>query len=153
MYRARRTDASLLLLWVKTTKIPLVQLKEIEMHFIWVSMFLARKYQSRHYFYVSYLRPDRHFTWSSEPRQDLAARKANEVPSFLSIFKTLSIGLAPRIEPVTSLSAFKRSTDWDNTEMLLTSTTLPTQMSALIRKSYMDGKRSKWLRKLSFDYI
>ena len=34
MYQARRTDASLLLLWVTTTKIPLGLLKEIEMHFI-----------------------------------------------------------------------------------------------------------------------
>ena len=49
--------------------------------------------------------------WSSEPREDVAACKANEVPSFLSIFKTLSIGPPPRIEPGTSLSAVKRSTD------------------------------------------
>ena len=33
---------------------------------------------------------------------------------FLVIFKTLSIGPAPGIEPATSRSAVKRSTDWAN---------------------------------------
>ena len=36
------------------------------------------------------------------------------VPSFLSYFKTLSIGPPLRIEPATSRSAVKRSTDWAN---------------------------------------
>ena len=36
------------------------------------------------------------------------------VPSFLSDFKTLSIGPTPGIEPATSRSAVKRSTDWAN---------------------------------------
>ena len=36
------------------------------------------------------------------------------VPSFLSYFKTLSIGPVPGIEPTTSRSAVKRSTDWAN---------------------------------------
>ena len=49
--------------------------------------------------------------WSSEPRKVLAACSAKEVPSFLSYFKTLSIGPAPGIEPTTSRSAVKRSTD------------------------------------------
>ena len=56
---------------------------------------------------------DRHFTWSSEPRESLAA-SAKEVPSFLSYFKTLSNGPATGIEPATSRSAVKRSTDWAN---------------------------------------
>ena len=64
-----------------------------------------------HYFYVSYWRRDRHFTWSSEPREGLAICKAKEVPSFLSYFKTLSIGLVSGIEFVTSHSAVKRSTN------------------------------------------
>ena len=67
-----------------------------------------------HYINVSYWRPDRHFTWSSEPREGPAACRAKEVPSFLSYFKTLSIGQAPGIEPATSRSAVKRSTDWAN---------------------------------------
>ena len=50
-------------------------------------------------FYFSYWRGDRHFTWSSEPREGLAACSAKGVPSFLSYFKTLSIGPAPGIEP------------------------------------------------------
>ena len=57
---------------------------------------------------------DRHFTWSSEPREGPAACRAKEVPSFLSYFKTLSISPAPGIEPATSRSAVKRSTDWAN---------------------------------------
>ena len=55
---------------------------------------------------------DRHSTWSSEPREGLAACSAKEVPSFLSHFKTLSNCPAPGIEPATSHSAVKRSTDW-----------------------------------------
>ena len=50
-------------------------------------------------------------TWSSEPREDLTVCSAKAVPSFLSYFKTLSIGPAPGIEPATSRSAVKRSTD------------------------------------------
>ena len=66
---------------------------------IWVSRHFARKY---YYFYVSNWKRDRHFTWSSEPREGLAACTAKGVPSFLSYFKTLSIGPAPEIEPATS---------------------------------------------------
>ena len=62
-------------------------------------------------FYVFQWRRDRHFTWSSEPREGPAACRAKEVPSFLSYFKTLSIGPASGIEPATSRSAVKRSTD------------------------------------------
>ena len=51
------------------------------------------------------------FTWSSEPREGLAACSAKEVSSFLSHFKTLSNGPASGIEPATSRSAVKRSTD------------------------------------------
>ena len=39
---------------------------------------------------------------------------AMAAPSFLSHFKTLSIGPIPEIEPVTSRSAVKRSTGWAN---------------------------------------
>ena len=57
---------------------------------------------------------DRHITWSSKPRKGPAACRAKGVPSFLSYLKTLSIGPAPGIEPATSRSALKRSTDWAN---------------------------------------
>ena len=40
-----------------------------------------------------------------------ACCSAKGVPSFLSNFKTLSIGPTPGIEPATSRSAVKRSTD------------------------------------------
>ena len=76
------------------------------MHFIWVSMYLARKYYIWDtIFYVSNWRRDRHFTWSSEPREGLACCSAKGVPSFLGYFKTLSIGPAPGIKPATFRSA------------------------------------------------
>ena len=50
---------------------------------------------SQRTFYVSKWKRDRRFTWSSEPREGLAACTAKEVPSFLSYFKTLSNGPAP----------------------------------------------------------
>ena len=65
-------------------------------------------------FYVSYCRRECYFTWSSEPREGLAACRAKEVPSFLNYFKTLRISPAPGIEPTTSRSAVKRFTDWAN---------------------------------------
>ena len=42
--------------------------------------------------------------WSFEPSEGLAACSAKGVPSFLSYFKTLSIGPALGIEPATSPS-------------------------------------------------
>ena len=66
-------------------------------------------------FYFSYWRGDRHFTWSSEPREGLAACSTKVVPSFLSYFKTLSIGQAPGFEPATSRSAVTCFTYWANT--------------------------------------
>ena len=65
-------------------------------------------------FHVSYWRWDRRFTWSSEPHESLPFCRAKGVRSFLSCFKTLSIGPVPGIEPVTSRSAVKRSTDLAN---------------------------------------
>ena len=56
-------------------------------------------------FYVSYWRRDRYFTWSSEPREGLAACNAKGVPSFPSYFKTPSNGPAAGIGPATFLSA------------------------------------------------
>ena len=54
---------------------------------------------------------DRHSTWSSEPREGLAICRAKAVLSFFSHFKTLRVGPVPGIEPATSRSAVKRSTD------------------------------------------
>ena len=50
-------------------------------------------------------------TWSSEPREGPAVCSAKAVSSFVSYFKTLSIGPTPGIEPATSRSAVKHSTD------------------------------------------
>ena len=44
--------------------------------------------------------------------EGLAVCGAKGVPLFRSYFKTRSIGPAPGIEPATSRSAVKRSTDW-----------------------------------------
>ena len=52
--------------------------------------------------------------WSSESGEGLAICRAKVVPSFLSYFKTLSNGPAPGIEPATSHSAVKHSTDCVN---------------------------------------
>ena len=69
------------------------------MHFIWVSMYLRDP---------AILRGHR----SHAKVQPLCKLKG--VPSFLSYFKTLSIGPVPEIEPATSRSTVKRSTDWAN---------------------------------------
>ena len=60
---------------------------------------------------VLILRRDRHFTWSSVLREGLTAKA---VPSFLSYFKTLSIGPAPGIETASSRWTVKHSIDWTN---------------------------------------
>ena len=52
------------------------------------------------------------FIWSSEPCRGQAICRAKAVPSFLSQFKTTSVGPAPGIEPLTSCSAVKCSTNW-----------------------------------------
>ena len=68
--------------------------------------------------YISYWNQDRHFTWSSEPREGLTICRVMAVPSFLSYFKTLSIGLAPGIKTTTSRSAVKRFTNWANPDVV-----------------------------------
>ena len=90
------------------------------MKFVWlknarylsVNVFSTKVLIGTLFFYVAYWRRDRHFTWSSEPHEGLAAWSAEGVPSFLSYFKTLSTGPALGIKPATSRSAVKRSTDW-----------------------------------------
>ena len=81
-------------------------------HFIQVSRYLARKCYLGTLFLRLQLEPRP--PWSSEPRVGLAACRAKGVPSFLSYFKTLSVGPALGIELTTSCSAVKRSTDWAN---------------------------------------
>ena len=64
-----------------------------------------------HYFYISNWRRDSQFTWSSKPREGLAACSAKGVPSILSYLKTRSVGPALGIEPATPCSADKHSTN------------------------------------------
>ena len=69
------------------------------MLFIWVSMYLALQYSN--------WRRDRHFTWLSEPHEGPAACIAKTVvPSFLSYFKTLSIG------PTLEIAVFSHFGGW-----------------------------------------
>ena len=80
-------------------------------------MYLERKYQLETLVLRLLLETGPPFTWSSEPPDGLAARIAKGVPSFLSQFKTLSVGPVSGIEPATtatSRSAVKRSTDGAN---------------------------------------
>ena len=78
------------------------------MHFIWVSLYRV-------------LIGDTIFTSPTGdgtailcglPHEGLAVCRAKGVPSFLSYFKTLSIGPARKTVPPTSRSAVKRSADW-----------------------------------------
>ena len=71
-------------------------------------------YLSVNVFSTVVLTGDRHFTWSSQPREGLAICRAKVVLSFVSHFKTLRVGPVQGIEPATSRSAVKRSTDWAN---------------------------------------
>ena len=84
------------------------------MHFIWVSRYLARTTNWGHFLNISLWRLDCHFTWSSKPCKGLAVCRAKEAPSFLSYFKTLSIGPTMGKEPAISRSAVKSSTNWAN---------------------------------------
>ena len=61
---------------------------------------LYERTSRRHYFYVSYWRRDRYFTWSSERREGLAVCWAKAIPSFLSHFKTLCVVQVAGIEPL-----------------------------------------------------
>ena len=69
-----------------------------------VNVFSTKVIIGHYFFYVSYWRGERQFTWSSESREGLAACNAEGVlvPSFLSYFKTLSVGPVPEIEPAIS---------------------------------------------------
>ena len=79
--------------------------------FLSVNVFSTKVFGG-YYFYVSYWRWDHQFMWSSEPHKGLAGCRAKAVPSFLSFSKTLTVGLAPWIVPMTSYSAVKPSTNW-----------------------------------------
>ena len=83
---------------------PLQEKNNINALYLSVNVFSTKALIGDTIFYVSNWRPDHHFTWSSEPHEGLACCSAKGVPSFLGYFKTLSIGPAPGIEPVTSRS-------------------------------------------------
>ena len=70
--------------------------------YLTVNVFSTKVLTGDTIFYVYYWRQDRHVTWSSEPREGLASCSscsAKGLPSFLSYFKTLSVGPAPESNP------------------------------------------------------
>ena len=75
------------------------------MHFFECQCISTKVLIDHTFFTVSNWRRDSHLTWSSEPREGLAACSPNRVPSFITYFKTLSMGPVPGIEPATSPSA------------------------------------------------
>ena len=84
-------------------------------------------------FFLLQLKIGAPFYGSSKPREGLAACSAKGVPSFPSYFKTVSIGPVPGIEPATSRSAVKRSTDWANLAAVKCAS------SALLGRTYSSG--------------
>ena len=85
------------------------------MCYLSVNVFSTKVLIGETIFYVSNWRWDRHFTWSSEPRKGLACCSAKGVPSFLSYFKTLSIGPAQESNLQPPALQSTRSTDWATT--------------------------------------
>ena len=85
-------------------------------HFTGVSMYLEVESTNwEHYFYVSYWRRNLHFTWSSQPRRGPAACSAKGTTFISQLFiEDPKSGTVLGIEPTTSRSAVKRSTDWAN---------------------------------------
>ena len=70
---------------------------------------------------------------------------AKEVPSFLSHFKTLSIGPAPGIEPTTSRSAVKRSTDWVNPAMVQNTEKQKVPGYVLLKSFHFNGHTKRFV--------
>ena len=69
---------------LKTEKrLTLLTLKKINAPYLSVKVFSKKVLIGDTIFYVSNWRRDRHFTWSSEPREGLAALCAKRVPAFL----------------------------------------------------------------------
>ena len=83
----------------------LVSINRNALFYLSVNVFITKVLIGDTIFYVSSWRRNRHFTWSSEPREGLPVCSAKGVPSLLGYFKTLSIGPASGIEPATSRSA------------------------------------------------
>ena len=78
------------------------------------------------------------FTSSSEPREGLAFCRAEAVPSFLSYFKTLSIGQVPSLEPVISGIIVKRSLPIDRDQIASTRYTQDFLLTTCIRNGTVD---------------
>ena len=92
-----------------TKDAPSVKTKK-KRHFIWVSTYLARKHYLGTLFFTS---PTGDGTAILRGQPSHAkVQPLRQYLQFSVIFKTLSIGPVLGIEPATSRSAVKRSTDW-----------------------------------------
>ena len=98
-----------------------------KIHFIWVkvSQCISNKTTDwgHRLFLLLLLETGRTAILRSHPcksLESLSVCRAKAIPSFLSYFKTLSIGQTPGIEPATSRSAVKRSTDCANPAAITT---------------------------------
>ena len=79
-------------------------------------MYLALKYKLRTLFFCLPLEMEPPFymaIWATQRSSLFAVQRAGK-PSFLSYFKTMSIGAAPWMQSTTSCSAVKCSNDWAN---------------------------------------
>ena len=79
-----------------------------KMPFIWVSMYFSTKVLTGNTIFKSPTGDE------TAILRGPAIFRAKAVPSFPSYFKTLSIDPLSGIEPATSRSTIKSSTDWDN---------------------------------------
>ena len=80
----------------------------------WVSIYLARKCELGTLFYISYRRRDRHLRGHPSHAKFSPLAVQRKYLHFSVILRPMSNGPAPRIEPATSRSAVKHSTDWAN---------------------------------------
>ena len=83
-----------------------------------VNVFSAKVLIGDTIFYVSNWRRDRHFTWSSEPREGLACCSAKGVPSFLGYLRPWVLVRPQESNPRPPALQSTRSTDWANTASL-----------------------------------
>ena len=101
-----------------------------QMPFTWMSMNLAQKYYFRTLLLHLYWRQDRHFTWSSESNEGLAACSANGVPWFLSNFFFSNFKIRPQ-----------ESSRYVQSSALPTELILPwSQLQYLLETSYFNTK-------------
>ena len=115
-----------------------------------MSTYLALLYQSRTLFLRLLLEtgPPLYVVHRAKRKSSrLLGKGTKAVPSFLSYFKTLSIGLVPGIKPTNSCSAVERSTVWANPAAVRNENVLKAKTSSL-NKTCQFVYRMKFLLRL-----